>query len=232
MDIHFDKYDENKHADLLGEILFNARIFSKCASDKASLKTTRSVSSCIFNVIALLKAIDSKAGALNDSSVDEYAHIEDDSNLSDNGKGTGILRKRHYLTRARKMGNGLVNETFGVEELHDEVNKGDMVMFEPEQLFRFILKVFKLEEKARQGALRYAITGDAAALTTSTDNAGQCLFGFKIIDDSAIHPCTGDPHLCRFIASEEEEGATVRRYGGAQSIECCVVTGACMLPAS
>ena len=93
MDIYFDKYDENIHADLLGEILFNARIFSKCASDKASLKTTRSVSSCIFNVIALLKAIDSKSGALNYSAVDEYAHIEDDSNLSDNGKGKGILRK-------------------------------------------------------------------------------------------------------------------------------------------
>ena len=46
------------------------------------MKTTRSITSCIFNVVQLLKVIDMKAGSLNDSATDEYAQIEADVKLT------------------------------------------------------------------------------------------------------------------------------------------------------
>ena len=76
VDFHFRNYDENEHADIMGKLLFNGKIFSKQASNKASEKAARTMTSCIFHAVALLKAIDMKAGSLNDRGIDEYAKIE------------------------------------------------------------------------------------------------------------------------------------------------------------
>ena len=81
-DVHFSNYDENERADIMGEMMFNSTIFSKEASQLAAVKATRSITSCIFNVVQLLKVIDMKAGSLNDSATDEYAQIEDDVKLT------------------------------------------------------------------------------------------------------------------------------------------------------
>jgi len=94
------------------DMLFSANIFSKEACDKTLMKTTRLVMSCIFNVVALLKAIDSKAGSLNDTAVSEYASIEDEleevkATREDGKWPVGILQKRHYITRARAMSSSI-----------------------------------------------------------------------------------------------------------------------------
>ena len=80
-DIHFSNHDECQRADIMGELLFNSRLFSKEASNKSTVKATVSMSSCVFNAVSILKAIDSKAGSLNDTDVDEYAKIELDSKI-------------------------------------------------------------------------------------------------------------------------------------------------------
>jgi len=43
----------------------------------------------------------------------------------------------------------------------------------------------------------FAITGDAAAVYTGGNEAGQCLFGIKPIDKGCKHPITGELLLCK-----------------------------------
>ena len=226
---HFGNYSEHEQADIMGELLFNSTIFSRSASHKMFEKSTRSMTSCIFNAVSLLKAIDSKAGALNDSAADEYSKIEKDAQISSPPMGKTMLRPRHNITRARKIANGLVAHLFSVEthetnplvESHE-----DMVLFNPERLFRFMLDVFQLKEKAERGHLRFCITGDGADLCSSTNTASQCLFGLKLIDQDAINPISGEPLLCSFVANSD--GEMRRTYHGAQSLETCIVAGAVM----
>ena len=63
-------------------MLFNFRIFSKEKYLNATAKATASMYSCVFNIINILKAIDSKTGSLNNTAIDEYANIELDSPLT------------------------------------------------------------------------------------------------------------------------------------------------------
>ena len=98
----------------MGELFYNGKIFSKEASNKASCKIARSMTSCIFHAVALLKCIDMKAGSSNDSSFDEYAKIESDSGLTIAPEGKSMLRPRHNITRARKIANGLVSTLFTI----------------------------------------------------------------------------------------------------------------------
>ena len=117
-------------------------------------KSTRSMTSCIFNAVSLLMVIDLKAGSLNDSAADEYSKIEKDAQISSPPVGKTMLRPQHNITWDREIANGLVAHLFTVEvnetnplvELHE-----DMVLFEPERLFRFMLDVFQLKEKAERG---------------------------------------------------------------------------------
>ena len=150
---HFGNYAEKEQAHILGELLFNSRVFAKEHSDDVSAKTTASVASCVFNSVALLKCIDSKAGSLNDSASHEYYMIERDSDITESRKGKSILRPRHHLTGARKVANGLVDHLFAfVDEqgkpMLTEEESNDMILFEPARLFRFMVEVFDLKEKA------------------------------------------------------------------------------------
>ena len=212
--------------------MFNGNIFSKAASDKASEKATRTMTSCIFNAVELLKAIDMKAGSLNDNGINEYAKIQLSSSLTSPPQGRSMLRPRHNITRARKLANGLVAHLFTIDDSHvPRVESNvDQVMFDPERLFCFMLDVFQLKEKALRGNLLYAITGDGAAVCTSTNTASQSLFGFKLIDSSAMNPVTGEPLLCSFIDDDGDHEGTARRrvFHGAQSNVCCMVSAAVM----
>ena len=95
------------------------------------------MASCIFHAVTLPQAMDSKAGSLNDTSVDEYSKIEGQSKLTSCIFGKTILRPRHNVARARKIANGLVDHLFRfeIEEMNDEPlveEYLDMVMFDPE----------------------------------------------------------------------------------------------------
>ena len=229
-DVHFSNHDECQRADIMGELLFNSRIFTKEASNNTTAKDTASMANCIFNAVNILKAIDSKAGSLNDTAVDEYAKIEFDSNLTTNKKGKGILQRRHYLTGTRKIANGLVDHLFSfVDESGKPLaaENHDMILFEPARLFRFMIEVFDLKEKALRRDLLFAFTGDAAALSTGGTEAGQFLCGLKAIDQDAKNPLTGEPLLYKYV--ENDDGISKLTYHGAQSTNCCLVAGACLM---
>ena len=186
------------------------------------------MTSCIFHAIVLLKAIDIKAGSLNDRGIDDYSKIERDSAITSPPQGRSMLRPRHNVTRARKIANGLVSQLFTIDDgsLPEVHTEHDQVIFDPERLFRFMLDVFQLKEKALRGELMSALTGDGAAVCTSTNTASQSLFGFKLIDENAINPLTGLPLLCTVI--EDEDGASRKSFRGAQSNVCCMVATAVM----
>ena len=62
-----------------------------------------------------------------------------------------MLRPCHNITRARRIANGLVAHLFSIEVTEkDPLVKAhqEMVLFDPELLFRFMLDVFQLKEKA------------------------------------------------------------------------------------
>ena len=95
---------------MLGGLLFNYRIFSKESSLTATVKATALMAICVFNAVNVLKVIDSKAESLNDAAVDKYVKIElEDSLLTADKKGKGILRRHHYLSNTHKIANGLVD---------------------------------------------------------------------------------------------------------------------------
>ena len=71
----------------------------------------------------------------------------------------------------------------------------EMILFEPARLFRFMVEVFDLKEKALRGEVPFAITGDAAAVCTGGNEAGQCLFGLKPIDKDTKHLLSAMPML-------------------------------------
>jgi len=230
-DFHFSSYEEVERADVLGELLFNGGIFSKSASEKASEKAARTMTSCIFNAVEILKNMDMRAGSSNDNSMDEYAKIEMHVGLTSPPEGKSMLRPRHNITRARTIANGLVTHLFTINESHSpEVEtEYDQVSFDPERLYRFGLDTFKLKEKALLGKNMHAFTGDGAAVCTSTQCAGQTLFGFKIIDGDAINPLTNEPLLCSFIDDDDNPGRRTKKvYHGAQSNVCCMVSSAVM----
>ena len=90
-----------------------------------------------------------------------------------------------------------------------------------------MVEVFDLKDKALRGEVAFAITGDAAAVCTGGNEAGQCLFGIKPIDKDAKHPLTSKPMLCQPIV--DDDGCQRWEYMGAQSTDCCFVAGACMM---
>jgi len=146
-DFHFGNYAEKEQADILGEILFNSKAFSKENSDKVIAKTTASVTSCVFNAVSLLRTIDSKAGSLNDLAVTEYYEIERSNNITNSKRGKIILLPRHHLTDACKVSNGLVDHLFAFVDkdgkpILDEDKNQEIILFEPARLFRFLVEVF------------------------------------------------------------------------------------------
>ena len=186
--------------------------------------------SCIFNAVNILKVVDSKTGSLNDTAVDEYAKIELDLKLTKNQKGKVILQHRHYLTGTRKIANGLVDHLFSfVDKFGKPVasENQDMILFEPACLFCFMIEVLSLKEKALRGDLLFVFTGDAAALSTRGTEAGQFVCGLKTIDSDAKNTITGMPLLCEYV--ENNEGISKLTYHRAQSTNCCLVAGACLM---
>ena len=67
----------------------------------------------------------------------------------------------------------------------------DMVLFDPERLFCFMLEGFQLKEKALHGDVLHVICGDGTDIYTSTNFASQCEFGIKVIDCDAINRLGG-----------------------------------------
>ena len=100
LDYHLKGYQSEERADIMGNLLFNGGLFPPKSSNPVAVKVTRTVTSTIFSAVALLRSIDSNAGALNDASCQQYAELEDMHPSVTKLWGQGMLHKRWKLIHA------------------------------------------------------------------------------------------------------------------------------------
>ena len=221
LDYHLNSHAENEKADILGEMFFNGGLFSPNVTTDVSLKVSRAVTSTIFSAVALLRSIDSHAGALNDSAVDQYADIERQSTLLNTKRGQGMLNKRWKISHVRSIANKFTANLLTIN--HNQFSEyGDYVGMDIERGFRVSIDALGLKDKAQSRPIDVAITGDGAAITTSTNNAGQCCVGLKFLDEDVIDPATGEPAQNAI----NDDGNKV--YRNCQSINTCMPVGICL----
>jgi hypothetical protein len=88
-------------------------------------------------------------------------------------------------------------------EHHESTRHGESICVDLERQIRFLVEQYGLKEIAvNEGGVQIAITGDGAALTTSSRKAGQTCLGIKMVDRRCLDPMTQLP--C-FAVMEETE---------------------------
>ena len=214
---HLGRFDENEAADALAEILFGHELFNDQARTEAAVKVTRSVTNSIFTAYTILRSIDMHAGALNDIGVNQLSEVERDTGLYKIKRGKGMIVKRWKISQARKIANEFVQQMLLVEHT-PESEFGDMIAADTNRLFRYAVEAFGLKGYAVNDdhGIEIAITGDGAAITTSSSTAGQCVLGFKMIDVKSKDPKTGEP----IYYEDSDDGRRV--YKNSQSIDTCL----------
>ena len=111
-------------------------------------KVSRSVTSSIFSTTAIQRVIDTSAGLLNNSGADEYAKIKNECKDTDAGHSTRnkhMLHLRHKLTKVKNICNPFVQKIFHLKHNTDPNIRGglgDVVEFNFERLFRFLVDMF------------------------------------------------------------------------------------------
>ena len=204
---------DSDQADIVASLLFNGNIFQDNSIAKVAEKVTQCQNSISFNAIALLRAIDLNS-SLNDSGVNEYASIGNPAS------GASLLVKRWQISGVRSFVNKYISCSLG---LHMDLSTpfGEVVTVDYESTLRFALKMFGLTEKATRDRIQIAISGDGAAITTSTRTAGQCAIGIKIIDPDSIDPITKEK--CFVSHTINESGDEEKEFCNMQSSNNCVV---------
>jgi hypothetical protein len=205
-------FDEEK-ADRVAEYFFNGNLFPNDTVKKVARKVARTVNSFEYSAVALLKTIDCHVGSLNDTGVSQYA------NIGNPKKGDSLLNKRHHITNLRKFLDRYITALFKVE-FEEGTKYGESIHVDFESQLRFLVGRYGLTDVAVREGIQIAITGDGAALTTSTRKAGQTCVGIKMVDPRCRHPITKE--LC-FISTppDNEEDIEVKCYGGVQSADHC-----------
>jgi hypothetical protein len=193
---HLRDMADEKKAGCTAEILFNSSLFDGSSIDKVAHKVAQGVNSTVFSPVALLNTIDCHVGSLNDTGATQYARIGSPK------RGQSLLNKRHHLSKLRKFCNMLVDSLFQVQ--HDETTRhGESICVDLERQIRFLVKQYGLKDIAvNDGGVQIAITGNGAALTTSSRKAGQTCLGIKMVDRRCRDPMTKQP--C-FAVTEETE---------------------------
>eukprot|EP00956_Cyclotella_meneghiniana_P010817 scaffold15122_cov41-Cyclotella_meneghiniana.AAC.1 len=85
-----------------------------------------------------------------------------------------------------------------------EMVRSMKLTFLDERQLRFVMKAFGLHQKAVNEGIEIAITGDGAAITTSTTTAGQTALGWKLVDPDTVDLNTGE----KLFLSVDSDGNT------------------------
>lgn len=174
---HLRQLSEQNKADSVADILFNGEIFGKAATTKVARYIARGVNSHDFSAVALLQTIDCHVGALNDTGVSQYANIGNPS------RGLSLLPKRHHLSHLRSFCDRYIAELLKVK--HEQSTAyGEYIHCDYERQLRFLIEQYGLTDTAASTGVQIAITGDGAAMCTSSRKAGQTCLGIKMIDPS------------------------------------------------
>ena len=216
-DYHFVGYAKGECADILGELLFNGELFGKRAGIEVATTATRSITSAIFSTVNLLRSIDTSGGALNDSAISQYARIEKELGMGK--KGSYMLHNRRKITHVRNIANRYIKYLLNVK--HDPTCvAGDRVYIDPARAIRLSVDAFGLREKAINEGIEFAVAGDAAQVTTTT-NADQCCVGGKHVDVDARLPTNKEEYMFTHMV-EDDDGILKREYKGYQSTDICI----------
>lgn len=209
---HLSTISKQDKADCTADLLFNGHLFTKPSMDKVARKITQCYNSHEFSAIALLKTIDCHVGALNDTGVTQYARIGNPK------RGSALLTKRHQVSKVRKFCDRYIAELFSVH--HDQTTRyGEYIHVEYESQLRFLIKQYGLTDIAHTVGIQIAITGDGAALTSSTRKAGQTCLGIKMVDPRCTDPITKE--LCFITTIQNEDNIDIEAFDGVQSANHC-----------
>ena len=218
---HLGHLNQQQQADTLGELLFNGHLFGKACANHVATTVTKSVTTCIFSSVALLKCTDSFGGALNHSGVAQYQSIEAQSGLTNPKQGHGMLHKRWKLTEATKIANMFVKYLLNIQHI-PESEFGETVYVDHERAFRVIVEAFGLTERASTVGIEWAICADGAELE---NNISHTCLGIKMTDEGAVDPKTGE---LSFVEHVVHEGSSTMQYKNTQSTDTCMVQSICL----
>jgi hypothetical protein len=208
VDHHLSTICYRDRADCTAELLFNGNLFTRPSLNKVARKITQCYNSHEFSAIALLKTIDCHVGALNDTGVTQYARIGSPK------RGSALLTKRHQVSKVRKFCDRYVSELLSV--LHEQTTQyGEYIHVNYESQLRFLIKQYGLTDIAHTDGIQIAITGDGAALTSSTRKAGQTCLGIKMVDPRCTDPITKE--LCFITTIQNEDNIDIEAFDGVQS---------------
>lgn len=220
---HLRQLSEQNKADSVADILFNGEIFGKAATTKVARHIARGVNSHDFSAVALLQTIDCHVGALNDTGVSQYANIGNPS------RGLSLLPKRHHLSHLRSFCDRYIAELLKVK--HEQSTAyGEYIHCDYERQLRFLIEQYGLTDTAASTGVQIAITGDGAAMCTSSRKAGQTCLGIKMIDPRCRDPITSQ--LCFVSTTTNEDEIEVLTYSNVQSADHCFPSAIVSAPES
>lgn len=157
VEFYFSELLNLKQADLIGKLLFSVKLCgTEEGSNKVAGKVTRSVTSCVFSCMQLLKAIDLTAGALNDTAVSQYAFIERYLQPMPR-RNRSIIQFRKKICDIWKIANSFTSHVLKTQHNNPNLellnNFGDLIQFDYARLLRYLVKVFGLKDKAMSNVI-------------------------------------------------------------------------------
>jgi hypothetical protein len=206
VDIHFKNYCNQERADIVGEALFNGQLFGSEGANYVATKVAKTTTSRIFSTIALLRCMDRSAGALNDSAIDQYAKIEEQTVDYKVMRGHSMLHKRWKISNCRKIADEMVKTLLQVQH-HEESEHGEYIHLDIKSLFRLSLKAYGLEKKAIEKGILMCITADGVEIANN-GMGSQCGFAMKIVDEDARDITTGELLFVKNSSTEENGDRT------------------------
>jgi hypothetical protein len=219
---HLKQLSQQDKADCVADIMFNGDIFRKESTTTVARHIARGVNSQEFSAVALLQTIDCHVGALNDTGVSQYA------NIGRPIRGSSLLPKRHHLSHLRAFCDRYVAALLKVE--HQQTTAyGEYIHCNYERQLRFIVDQYGLTETAVSTGIQIAITGDGAAMCTSSRKAGQTCVGVKMIDPRCSDPIT--KQLFFLTTTTNEDDIQVNTYNNVQSADHCFPSAIVSAPA-
>ena len=218
---HFgtEKDSDKKRADILVKSVFE-EVLPKEVAVHAAKNIAVSVTSQAFNTVSILEVLDTKCGGLNNVAVSEYARIETMLGHTTLKRGRHLLPYRNRLTKVRKCADRLTYQKFNIE--NNRCGKfGDTVKLDFEKQLRYMLLVYGLTDRAKEGGVEWGISFDGADMTKNKKTQ-HCSFGYVNTDKEATD-LNGKKLFYDWVT--KEGGGLIRKFKNCQETSTCALAG-------
>ena len=197
------------HVRAVADLIFKNELFG-AEPTRAVLKEIAApfIRESVFVPWKILCAMDlSPSGAFNYQGLETLREIEDLENCE-----RGVLPCSSLVKRCAYELHRLGDECIPFKQVNCQL--GELFQFDYERILRFMLKVFKIHEKAQCETVEFSFTLDGAVLT---DHLSHLTAGLKVTDLDAVDPRTSIP------ISREEDGVFGRIYSNQGRNYCFVL---------